>query len=483
MKYIFDHYSLLDVLLPFLFILSLFLMPYLHNYTHSYVWKEYRTLVLPIKYSNLVEQILSEHNIKGVISKQSVKKRFQNIEEDSYPFTLKERYSHWFENETDGLSYIYIPQKSYIPFKFLKELNKKNIPFYLEGEPHLHYINLSCIFLLFFFFLLFSNRKILFFFTSIPFLLLSFLITSSLMLYIIALLLLSNLHIIEIFFAPTNLNQEQRKGKIKKNAIIFIISIFALILMMFDSYLSYIYVFLSVIASLSIGYVIEKFNYLAEKEKDANRAHEKPIFHSMHPHFSEKIWSRKKAIITLVFFFISFTPRLVFHLFYNMMLPRTYTNTLYVPMPSRVNREKDFTFSSYSSCLKNKSGDALPDLTDYVLDTWFYNVFPYLDVRYSIEQPKEDETVIFRDFYKTELNTVKEKEPLVFTFNNTFIKKTLESVQRNSIEEMLKKEGGFVSVFYNFKFFPIGRHNVLLISFSLLFIFISWIIILFKMCY
>lgn len=482
MKYIFDRYSPLDVLFPFLFVLSLFLMPYLHNYAHFYVWKDYRTLFLPLKYSNVVEKILDEQKIYGVISKHSVKKRFQNIEKN-YPFTLQELYTHWFENETDKLSYVYIPKGSYIPFRLLKKLNERNIPFYLEGEPHLHYINLICISLLFIFFLFFSNKKSLFFFTSLPFLLTSFLITSYLMLYIISLFLLSNLHIIEMFFAPSYLNQTQRKNKIKKNSILFIIPAFAFVLLIFETYLSYIYVFLSIIASFSIGYVIEKFNYLSEREKDANREHEKPTFLAMHPYFIEKLWSRKKAIFILILFSISFIPHIVFYLFYTMPLPKDYTNTLYVPIPSNVNRTKDFSFSSYSQCLESKSGDALPDLTNYVLDTWFYNVFPYIDVNLPTMLPKEDESIIFRDFYNAGGGVVKEKEPLVFTFNNTFIQKTLENPPQNSIEEMLKKEGGFVSVFYNFKFFPIDRYNILLASFSLLFIFISWIIILFKVCY
>lgn len=484
MKYIFDRFSPLDVLLSSVFILSLFLIPYFNNYAHSYIWKSYRVLFVPIKYSNAVEKILYDEKVQGVISKQSVKKRFQSIEEASYPFTLQELYKHWFENETEGLSYIYIPRKNYVSFSLLRRLNKENIPFYLEGEPHLHYINLISISFLFIFFLISSNRKSLFLFTAIPFLLISFLITSFLMFYVIALFLLANLHIIEIFFSPSHLNQMQRKNKISKNVILFIIPLFALILLLFDTYLSYIYIFLSIIASLSICYLIEKFNYLFEKEKAKDKTLEKLTFFAMHPNFTEKLWSKKKTILTLILFCISFIPHTVFFLFYTMPLSKNYSNSLCVPMPSSINRTKDFTLSSYYECLENKSGDALPDLTSYILDTWFYNVFPYLDAGLSnITFPKEDEIVIFRDFYNAGNGIIKEKEPLIFTFNSTFIKKSLESVFPSSIEEMLKKEESFVSVFYNFKIFPINRSNVLLTCISLLFIFISWIIIFFKASY
>ena len=458
-------------------------MLYLHNYAHSYVWKNYRILFIPTKYSNIVEKILDDEKIQDVISKQSVKRRFQNIDENSFPFTLQELYTHWFENESDDLSYIYINQKSYVPFEFLKILTKKNIPFYLEGEPHLHYINFICALFLLIFFLIFSNKKSLFFFTSLPFLLASFLITNFLMLCVIALFLLSDLHIIEVFFTPPYLNQEQRKIRIKKNSILFIIPSFAFILLLFDTYLSYIYIFLSILASFSIGYLIEKLNYLLEKEKAIDRELEKITFFAMHPHFIEKIWAKKKAILSLVLFCLSFIPYVVFFLFCVTPLPKNYTNPICLPMPS-MNKTEDFSFSSYSECLERKSGDALPDLTNYVLDTWFYNVCPYLDANLStITFPKEDESVIFRDFYNAGCGIIKEKEPLIFTFNNTFIQKTLESIPSNSIEEILKKEDGFVSVFYDFKIFPINRCGVILSFFSLLFIFLSWIIILFKMCY
>ncbi len=459
-------------------------MPYLHNYAHRYVWKGYHILFVPIKYANVVEKILDDEKILGAITKKSIKKRFQNIEEDSYPFTLQELYTQWFENETEGLAYIYIPKKSYISFNFLRRLNKKNIPFYLEGEPHLHYINFISILLLFIFFLIASNKKMLFSFTSIPFLFISFLITSFLMFYVIVLFLLANLHIIEIFFTPAHLTKEQRKNKISKNLILFIIPFFALVLLLFDTYLSYIYIFLAIIASFSICYLIEKFNYLFEKEKSKDRILEKLTFCAMHPNSIEKIWSKQKTALTIILFCISFIPHIVFVLFYTMPLSKNYSNSLCVPMPSSMDRTKDFSLSSYYECLQNKSGDALPDLTSYILDTWFYNVFPYLDVSLpTITLPEEDESVVFRDFYSAGDGVIKEKEPLVFTFNNTFIKKTLESTLPSSIEEMLKKEGSFVSAFYNFKVFPISRANRLLTFISLLFIFISWIIILFKASY
>ncbi len=481
MKYIFDRYSLLDVLSPFLFLISLATVFFFHYYINSYVWKDYRILFLSSsKNIETVIKALEENGIKDSININSFEKRFNNEERISNPFTLKELYVQWFENETDSLFYIYIPRKHYIPFAFLKDLHDRHIPFHLEGDLHLSYVNLISTFILFIFLFSLSARRSLFFFTGFPFLFLSFFIHGNLILSSIFLTLIFNFYIIEILFIPSHLDIKQRKMRIKKNIPIFVILILAILLVLLDTYLSYIYFTLSLIASFSIGYVIEKFKYLFEKEKALKRAHPKSMFFPMSFSFTEKILNKGKLVFLIFIIVISSIPYLLFNFYCYSPLPLKYSNNLSLPMPSAFNRMLDFSSSSFSNCVEHKSGDSLPDLTNYIGDSWAYEVFPYVEANNTLSMPKKDDEVVFQDFYNAGDGMIKEKPPLVFKFDDDFINNKLKNIDKTSIEALLYSEGSFLSAFYNFKFFQITRYNFIAISLSLLFMFVSLVIMIFE---
>ena len=151
MRYIFDRYNILDVLLPCVFLLSIFATLFFHYKTHRSLWQDYKILFFRNSDASSMEETIKDAKIQGAITKNSMSERFDTSDE---PFTLKELYVQWFENELDNLSYIYIPKATYVPFSFLKSLRDKNIPFYLEGEPHLSYINFFSTIFLFFLFLM-----------------------------------------------------------------------------------------------------------------------------------------------------------------------------------------------------------------------------------------------------------------------------------------------------------------------------------------
>lgn len=477
-RYIFDRYSVLDVLLPCIFLVSIFATLFLHYKTHHSVWQGYKILFFRNSDASSVEEAIEKANVRGAITKSSVSRRFEYDNDE--PFTLKELYVQWFENESDNLSYIYIPKNTYIPLSLLKNLHDKDLPFYLEGEPHLSYLNFACAIFIFLLFLMLSSRKCLFFFVNLPFLPLSFIIRGELMFAFVFLFLLGSLYVIELIFAPSYLNAEQRKVRVKKNISIFIIPIIAYLLVLFDTYISYIYIFFSSIASISSIYVVEKFKYLLEKEKDANMVHKKIVLYSMHPAFTERISSRKKILMSILFFILAYIPHIIFNLCFLSPMPKSYTNILSLPMPSYVNRMKDFSIDSLVECSKARSGDALPDLTSYIYDAWAKKTDNYISVNQKRNMPKKDETYVFRDYYSEGNGIIKERKGFVFSFDNNFIRESLKSIKMDTIETLLIAENGFVSAFYNFKFFQITYYDKVPIVISLLFVLISLIIMTFK---
>ena len=153
---------------------------------------------------------------------------------------------------------------------------------------------------------------------------------------------------------------------------------------------------------------------------------------------------------------------------------------LSLPCPSSINRYSSFDVFSFESCYERKSGDALPDLTDYISDKWVDKTFMYTPSTQSIQMPKNGEKIVFTDYYEEKDGKIKEMDVYTFVFNNEFIFSVLENVEENSIEALLKSEGGFLSVFYNFKFFYLSSYDFLTVGISVLFIFLSLAIMLFK---
>ena len=445
------------------------------------IWKDYRLLILQSSNKEKLASLINDARIKGAITCESIKQRFEGIDELYAPFTLKELYVQWFENENDGLTYVYVPKRTYIPFKFLKSLTDNNIPFYLEGAKHASCANFASCAILFIALLFLSSRKSLFVCVCFPFLLLSVLVKGELIFSAIFLLHIFFLYLVELLFVPYSINKEKRKERLKNNIFIFLIFAFVVFLTLLDTYLSYLYVFLALVASLSLGYILEKFKYLFQKAKDAERIHAKMQVLTMHPTLHKQIYNKKKSFMLICFILLSYSPHALFNICCLSPLSQTYGNMLSLPLPSKLNRYDDFTCDSFISCRINRSGDALPDLTTYIADRFASITFPYRRADEAIEMPKKDESVVFRDFYLEKDGVIKEKKIEICSFNDAFINAHLKNLPHPSIEEMLKSEKGFVSAFYNFKFFKITRYNDIDTLLSLFFISFSLCLILLKM--
>ncbi len=480
MKSIFEKCDLLNVVLPFLLILSVVLVLFLNTIINKPIWQNYRTLMFQTSNTEKLMQTIKDAGIKGAVTIESLKNRFSDREEADPPFTSKELYARWFENEDDGLMYVYVPKKTYIPFSFLKALTDSNIPFHIEGQVHLSVVNFVSCTCLFIMLLFFSNRKVLFFLSSIPLLIISFLVRGELIFSAIFLMFLFTLYIVELLFVPYHLTWKEREERLKSNYFVFILFLFIVILTFLDTYLAYIYFIFSIFSVCSIGYLLEKFVYLSEKEKERERTHAKMMIFPMHPASTEQIYSKKKSFMLIFVLLLSYAPHAVFNIFCLCPLSHMYNNMFSLPLPSKISRSADFSCDSFIASQKSKPGDSLPDLISYIADNWLSTTYPYRSAYEPLTMPKKDECVIFRDFYLEEGGIIKEKEELVFSFDDEFIKAQLEKTYPFSIEEMLKTEGGFVSAVYNLKFFKITRYNDLDTLLSLIFISASLGMILLK---
>ena len=395
-------------------------------------------------------QEIKKAGIKEAISIESVNERF--FTNEILPqFTQQEQYLQWFENKNDNLSYIYIPKTEHIPLSLLKSLHDNNIQFHIEENIYSKIINIVSASILFIAFLCLANKRLLFCFSTFPYLLLSPLVSGILILTSILIFITATFYAIEILFASINLNSAQRNERLKENIAFFALLFLAIFLSSVDSFLFFIYLILTFTASICTLYIVNKFQHLLEKEQDAQRIHEKPILYSFYSSISQKLISAKKMIFSALFLLVAYTLPIIFFNFFFLPLNKSYGNKLPLPSPSKTIRYNDFSLDSFLAMSKNKSQEVMPCLINYICDEWNSK-------SRNKQSLSENENAISEDF----------------------IKDCLKNIKPNSVEKLLLSEGGFLSAFYNFKFFQIERLQLLQLLISLLSIFISLAIMFFQ---
>lgn len=106
------------------------------------------------------------------------------------------------------------------------------------------------------------------------------------------------------------------------------------------------------------------------------------------------------------------------------------------PMPTRYNTQ-----------------NGIPTMDDYVTWTWNAITLPYKSLNSSISAiPQEGETVNIKRFVNTE-NGVKEKEEVLYTFNDSFRKEVINAIDElkyPAIEKLMKNQESGFSVDYSY---------------------------------
>lgn len=462
----FNRHSILDILLPCIFVVSILSMQLFHWNTHKTVWKDFRVLFLPFSQDvPLVMDLLENSGVGGAISALSVDEKF--FQTNCPPIHAShEQYLQWFQNENDALSYIYIPKASHISLQALKGLHDRSIHFYLEGNYYPTLVNSGSVILLLITFLCFSARKLIFFFSTLPYLLLSLLSPSLAILASILIFCTATFYTIEILFPSSNLDDEQKMERIRANITFFALFALAIILSLFDTLTFCMYTMLSFVASLCPLYIVGKLQYLSEQEKEATRSHAKPTLYILHPDFSQKLISSKKMIFSSFLLFFCYSLPIIFSNFYLLPLSESYGNTLALPSPSDTLCCKDFSLDSFDVIRKNKTEEMLPCLINYICDKHAHSTTNSANKRQNMSA----------DDSSFALNA--QNDDRVNPITDEFIRTTLATIKPCTIEAMLMGEKGFVSAFYDFRFFQIERLQLPQLAVSLLSMFASLAIML-----
>lgn len=463
-KYLFG----IDLIAGFLLVCSFFFLIFVPISLKSTVWKSYRILFLPIDADEAsILEAAKKNGITGIISSESAEKRFQSLEDKgliSFPFTDKERYMQWFINDQENIRYMYIPSENLITKDFFIFLKKNTEFFYIENNSVFSTFQFFTVLVFFAAAFFYTSRKKNYAAAALPFVLFAafqhgILALSSAVLTIYAIAFWT-----EAVGDSLRFTREQLLVRIKKNPLLVVVPFVALIIAKFNSNISLILFILSISASFSLTYIIERLSFFIAEKIDTQKIHKTIRAYIMNPQSVAKFWDTRPLLIisSLAVFFIVFSSLFLYFTFNKTI--KAYQNIIYLPMPESSVKISGFSKKAFDELKKLRTGDELPDLGNLISDTWNERVLPF--TRFD-SLPQEKDRVTFSDFSVDENGVVTEKEGLIFNLDDEFILNALSFRASPSIEDLLHAQGNFITASYSSKKFPINRYNsaALLVTF------------------
>ncbi len=455
----------LDIFISCLFFCSLFFLFFIPLNSNENIWKNYKILFLPIDTDAAdVLNVAEQEGITGIISIKSLEHRFTEIDNSLYPisnFTEKDRYAQWFLNDQENIQYMYIPQEKKITKAFFKFLRQNTEFFYIEDNREFSLFQLLIAFLFFCIAFFFTKRKSIYFATAFPFIIYAAfqkgvlaLVASLLMMYTIAFW-------VEAVGYYLKFTKEQLLTRIKKNPILIFLPVVCLVIANFNSRMSLLLFILACVCGGTLVYIMEKIKFFIIKKLDEKKLHKKIEPYAMTSKSIEKFWESKKlfTVSGIAVVLIIFSTFLLFFTYNKTM--QAHKNIIYLPLPAAQVEGVGFSKENFNSVKKIRSGEDLPDLVDFINDNWYLAAMPYINLNAAEfkDNGKFKEEVEITDFSVNSSGVVTEKEAVMLKLDDEFISKTLSFRPSPIIEDLLHKQGRFITAIYSSKKMPLNKFN------------------------
>ncbi|MGP1586891.1 MAG: hypothetical protein ACTTHG_00960 [Treponemataceae bacterium] len=438
MKYKFSFY--LSIFLALLSIVFLFVFKV---NTNSSPWKKWRTLAVPLQYDE--KQVLNELEKIGIKNVISLKSQRTNTATQMVPVLPKE--FQLYDTNLDNYFYDKTKQYNiyYIQKPFLKSKLKK-LSFMKESKLDLNseifnfpiYIVLLCYILM----IVFIKERIKYAISAIPLPVLVFSNPS------FASLICALFSFCSIFFIEkTDMRKHQFAAVIKNHFIIlgFICSTICSLASGFGFFLLYLTSLIGCVSLFSVFTIIQKqlkkscqyFNYVK-----INTANFLPAL--------------KKTSVT-VFYLLALLILLTGLLFF--LLPVNFSNKFEneFSIPAPVKKFGKYNLSSYKKLESKKIHSDLPDLADYINQTWNSQIFPYITLNQNkvfFTKIKNNTSISYTDYVEvlnenTNRTSIVPVEVEVLKFNNKYVKNNIKNISKTfTIEKILFDQNGFYEVNY-----------------------------------
>ena len=463
----------------FLLLCSIFCLIFVPLTSNRTVWDSYRILFLPINADEAaILRAAYEEEISGIISLSSAEERFKNIDGvfgEELSFTERERYIQWFINDQENLQYMYIPSDQKITGHFFAFLKNHTDFFYLEDASNLSVFNFAVAFLFFAVALFYTSRKSIYFTAALPFVVYAAfqkgilaVAASLLMLYTIAFWT-------EAVGSYLRFTKDQLIKRIKKNSLLVFLPFVSFTIAYFGSNTSLLLFSAAFAAGLSLTYMTERIAFFANERPGKEKLHKKITLYAMNPSSIVKFWESKKLFTVSACAALAIAVLACFLYFNFSKTIKAYKNILYLPLPIQTAEADGFSKHTLDFLEEIRSGEALPDLGNFIYDSWKLKITPYININNPVYY-KDKVTV--SEFNADENGVMTETERTVFALDDSFIQEALTFRPRLSIEDMLYAQGRFVTAAYSRKKFPLNRYNTAALLVALLSAFMPVTVIL-----
>lgn len=469
MKRVKNYFYYFDIFVSSLFFCSLFFLFFYLSIEKETVWTSYRILFLPINANEeTILQAAKKNGINGIISSNSIYGRFKELEENNCidsPFTTKENYSKWFINRKENIRYMYIPITENIPPNFFKFLKDNTDAFYIERNSCFSLFQFTSAIAFFLIAFYCSSRKEFYFFSGLPFVFYAGVQAGILALSASILMLFSLAFWTEAIGSYLRFTKRQLIERIQKNPLLLVFPVISFVIAKFNSNISLILFIIFFVMAASFTYISERFIFFLHKNNESKRVHKQMITYAMSPVSVKKFWKSKRLFIVAgsAIFIIVFS-NIVLYLGSRKTM-QAYKNILYLPAPYHIYKDTGFSKSNFDEFEKKHYVDGLPDLSNFILDSWYMRIKPYVRLG---ENFSDQHSINYSNFLADENGVVTEIKSEALSLDDDFILATLSLRQKSSIEDLLYKQGSFVTVSYIGKKFPLNNFTMAALVVALL---------------
>lgn len=424
---------------------SLFAIVFFRDVPAVKIWENYRIFYID-KELNLFD-VLGEGEKTGVISKNTQNYPSKNtftpimLDYSIKNFSSEELRDVFFRDMENKYQLFYV-EEDFVP-SVENALREKNVSFGTDAKSSVPIICPIVCFLLLICLSIFSKSKIKFFIAKLPFVILAY----SVPYYSVAISVCCFLTF--LFFLETYIIRENWMKSILKKPLLLCFFVFCLLMFVFCGIRAFLLFVLAFISWACILVFASFFN-------------QKFIYGFSMKQILPLKYVKTKKLTNFKFTGFAFVSVLILFIilcFSSNLKTNLKENNLFLPSPSEYTDVESFTKleENYTFVKKfeqeNRESDFLPNIFDFVDESWIVSTFPYERLGFSDKYHNFVEigkNVSIPEYKKTSNGLVISEEKVLFTFDENYLSNSLDILQTSSgIEKLLSSQTPYPNIVYS----------------------------------